>query len=177
MSRKAITVTMLTLALLGGGVLGTAVLTHADTVPATSTVPSKPKFMSNLVSAIAQKFNLDESQVQAVFDEQITKDRAEMETRMKEEFATRLKNAVSEGTLTQTQADLITAKKAELDAKFEAQKTSGTKPTKEEIDAQMQELKTWAEQNNIPKEFMMFRFAHGGRGGHFKDFSLKQPTQ
>lgn len=113
--------------------------------------------MSNLVQAIATKFNLNTSDVQAVFDEQ----RAQMEKEHEQMFADRLKQAVADGKLTQDQADKITAKKAEL----EALRTSLSGKTEDEkraaMKTQVDALKTWATENNIPAEFMMF----GGFGG------------
>lgn len=166
---------MFLLTLLGGGVLGTAVISNADT---TTTNAEKPQFMSNIVVAIATKFGLNQAEVQAVFDSEMTKQRTEMEAKMKEAFTTRINTAVAEGKLTQAQADLIFAKKIELEAKLESVRSSGTKPAKEEMEAEITNIKTWAETNNIPKEYLMFKFRmHGGKGFGDKMMKVANTTQ
>lgn len=136
------------------GLVGTAYATSDNT---------KANPMSNLVQAIASKFNLSESDVQAVFDAQKVQmeaqretQRTEMEAKRTQEFADRLSQAVTEGKLTQEQADKITAKKAEL----KTQKTNLEGKTEEERQTAMQEqkdsLKQWATDNNIPQEYILF---------------------
>lgn len=120
--------------------------------------------MTGLVSAIAQRFGLNESDVQAVFDAE----RAEMQTAREEErdtrFSERLTTAVAEGRLTQAQADLITAKRAEL----EEGRTSLEGLTGEErrtaMQAERAALRQWAEDNGIPMEFCMFEGGMRPRG-------------
>lgn len=138
--------------------------------------------MSDLVSTIAQKFNLNTSDVQAVFDEQKTKmdtqredQRAQMGAKSQEDFTSRINQAVTDGKLTQAQVDLILAKKAELLAQQEAQKASAETMTQEErqtaretMKTQMDSLKQWATDNNIPQEYIPFTGGgrgHGGFGG------------
>lgn len=124
--------------------------------------------MSGLVSAIASKFNLNVSDVQAVFDDQKAKMRAdrkaqmaEMETKRQQETADRLAQAVSSGKLTQDQADKIKAKLAEM----ESAKTDLEGKTEEErrtaAKEQADSLKQWIEDNNIPKEYLFW----GGEQG------------
>lgn len=50
--------------------LGASVFAAVSTTYAATTSPINAKPMSNLVTAIATKFNLNEDEVQAVFDEQ-----------------------------------------------------------------------------------------------------------
>jgi len=145
--------------ILGTGVVG------AKVVNADSTTDTKSNFMSGFVTAISQKFSLSETEVQAVFTEQAEKQHAEMEAKFTANFAEKLSTAVTEGKLTQTQSDLITAKQAEIKTQREALKNSDVKPTKEEMQAQMEDLKTWAEANNIPNEYLMLG-GHRGKGGH-----------
>jgi hypothetical protein len=161
------------LPLMAFAVIGTAYV-KADTSSQTSSNP-----MSGLITAIAEKFGLNVSDVQQVFDEQQTKmqaeretQQAETETNAQEEFASRLSKAVTDGKLTQAQADLITAKKAELDAARESQKTDMKSMTDEERQAametmktQMDSLKQWATDNSIPEEYIPLLGGMGGRGG------------
>lgn len=136
--------------------------------------------MSKLVTAIAQRFNLNVSDVQQVFDEQKAQmdaqreeQRTQMEAQREQIFTGRINQAVTDGKLTQDQAAKILAKKAEL----EAQKTSLEGKTKEErrtamttMKEQMDSLKQWATDNNIPQEYLPFLGfgmgrGHGGPGG------------
>ncbi len=127
--------------------------------------------MSNLVAAIAQRFNLNVSDVQQVFDEQraqMAEQRAEqrtqMEARREQTFTARISQAVTDGKLTQEQADKILAKKAEINT----QKTNLEGKTKEELraamKAQMDSLKQWATDNNIPQEYLSFLGFGMGKG-------------
>jgi hypothetical protein len=118
--------------------------------------------MNGIVTAIAQKFNLSVSDVQSVFEEQKSKMEAEreqnrekMQAEMQQKFTTELAQAVTDGKLTQAQADLITAKRAELVAQ---------RPNVDQ-DA----LKQWASDNGISEEYLHFLCPrmgnNGGRGG------------
>lgn len=119
---------------------------------------------TSLVDKIASTFNLDKSKVQAVFDE----DRTTHETQMKADRATALKQAVTDGKLTQTQADYITKAWADIDA---LHSTDGTKPTdaqREAMKAKMDALRTWLSDQKIDLQSIdgLGGFGrHGGFGG------------
>jgi len=128
--------------------------------------------MSGLVSAIASKFNLNVSDVQAVFDEQKSamdaqrkEEMADMKAERHQEFSDRLAKAVSEGKLTQDQSDKIAAKETEL----ENSRSNSEGKTSEERRASMQEqessLKQWAKDNNIPEGYLSFGGAEHGQPG------------
>ena len=121
--------------------------------------------MSGLVAAIAQKFNLDSSAVQAVFDAQHQQMSAQHAADMQVKIKTTLSAAVTAGKLTQAQADLITAKHAELKTAHESLQGK----TKAEIQAAMKTqhdaLQAWAKANNIPKAYLQLG-GPGGKGGH-----------
>lgn len=137
--KKILVITSLAAAL-GVGALG------AGTALAAQNKSERPNPLSGLVTAIAQKFNLSPSDVQAVVDQQ--------------RFTDLLAKAVKDNKLTQAQADLITAKQAEvqtfetsLQGKSEADRQSAMK-------TELASLKTWATTNKIPQQYLMF-----GRGG------------
>jgi len=125
--------------------------------------------MNSLVSAIAEKFNLKTSDVQAVFDEQRAQMEAEREQEMKEKVAA----LVTDGKLTQDQADKINAKRAELKEQREADRESKQDMTAEErrtaMETKRAELATWLEENDIDESYaylLMGGRGHGGPGGH-----------
>lgn len=126
--------------------------------------------MNNLVSAIATKFNLNQADVQQVFDEQ----HAQMEAQHQQEYKDRLAQAVTDGKLTQEQADKITSKAQELQTQRETNKNDFQNKTETERRAFMKEhldsLKQWATDNNIPIEYMKPGFGHGHHGGPGRGF-------
>ncbi len=123
--------------------------------------------MSGLVDAIAAKFSLDKSEVQAVFDEQKAKMQAEREAAVKDEVA----KLVTEGKLTQDQADAINAKRAELRTEREEGKEARSDQTREERKSEMKtkraELQAWAEEQGIDDEYLRYVFGgkKSGEGG------------
>jgi hypothetical protein len=141
------------------------VVTTGIVVVHAATDTAKPNnLMSNLVNAIAQKFNLKSADVQQVFDEQKTQMTAQRQAKMAQTFTDRLNKAVVDGKLTQDQANKIIAKKAEL----EIFKTSleGKTPTeiRAAMKAQMDSLKQWSTVNNIPQQYLMFGGIGKNRG-------------
>lgn len=121
--------------------------------------------MSGLVEAIATKFNLNASDVQAVFDEQRTQMEADMAAHAKEE----LTQAVTDGKLTQAQADAIAAKREELRAtKPDFSSTMTDEERRAAMEAQKDSLTQWAKDNNIPMEYLRpagMNGMHPGPGG------------
>lgn len=121
----------------------------------------------NLVSKIAAKFNLNQDEVKAVFDE----DRATHEAEMRANVDEKLTQAVTDGKITEAQKTLITDKMAELKSTREANKDSFQNLTESErkakIDEERAAIEKWATDNNIPKEFLRMAGPRGhGPGGH-----------
>lgn len=119
--------------------------------------------ISEIVSAIAEKFNLSESDVQAVFDEQAEARRDEMKAKHEEmrakhdeKFDEMLAQAVEDGELTQSQADAITDKRDEVQAYAETLKDEAPKDRREQMKEQMDELRAWAEENGIDEKYVRF---------------------
>lgn len=160
----AATAFVLGLIALGGGV--------ASVNAAETTNGHNP--MSAIVSAVSSKFNLNATDVQAVVDEVMKTQRADMKAKSQVGVANRLAQAVTDGKLTQAQADLITAKSAELKASMEADRTANQTLTLEERKAKMAakqaSLKEWAAANGIPEEYLRFV---GGGGKGFGGFGFR----
>ncbi len=129
--------------------------------------------VNHLVEAIATRFHVSVTDVQAVFDEE----RATMEADRDTREAARLTEAVTAGTLTQAQADLLSAKHAEMSAFMETMKDKTPEERNVAMKAKMDELKTWAAEQGIPEGFFLGEpgkggphgpggMMHGGRGMH-----------
>lgn len=140
-------------------------LTIVGVAHAESNLVSENNPMSDLVNAIAQKFNLNATDVQQVFDEQRTQREAQRQERMaeidarrKQEFTDRINQAVTDGKLTQEQANKILAKRDELKTQRNV--------NREEMRTKMDSLRQWMVDNNIPQEYMFMGFGMGRmRGG------------
>ncbi|HCC22075.1 hypothetical protein A2480_03405 [Candidatus Uhrbacteria bacterium RIFOXYC2_FULL_47_19] len=124
--------------------------------------------MNGLVEALAVKFNLNTADVQAVFDEQ----HAQIQTNREVNEAERLSQAVTDGKLTQEQADAVTAKREEIRSFMESLSTLDESARRDALKTKQDELKKWAEDNGISMPF--FRgglfggrmFGGMGHGGH-----------
>lgn len=163
-----LTALAITTMLAGAGIGVSYAATTADT--------SGP--MNNLVTAIASKFNLDQSEVQQVFDDTMKSQRDAMKAEQQQAAADRLAQAVTDGKLTQEQSDKITAKQAELEAERESitppdraemsnlsdeERQAKHEEMKATMDAKQDELKQWAEENDVPEEYLHVEV--GGKHG------------
>jgi hypothetical protein len=123
---------------------------------------------SSLIDKLVSKFDLNKSEVEQVFEEQ----RTEKEAEMKQNIEDRLDEAVSEGKLTEAQKEAILDKLAELREEREADREKVKDMTHEERHEHMQQkheaLKEWAEDNDIPEEYLpgavVKRHIGGGMG-------------
>lgn len=119
---------------------------------------------TSIVDKIATKFDLNKDEVKAVFDEDRAAHMAEMQQHQKE----RLAQAVTDGKITQEQADYITAAKAEIEALMgNASPEDESDTTREQIKTKMDALRTWADDNDINMRYVggMMHGRHGGPGG------------
>lgn len=123
------------------------------------TVVAQSENNTNLAEQIAIKFNLNKDDVQKVIDENHEARHAERQKTAEE----RLQEAVDTGKLTSGQKDKIIAKMKELESNREVKREEMKNKTEEErrsvMKAEREELQKWAEENDIPTEYMMF----GGR--------------
>lgn len=153
--------TLITSAIVGILAVGTALGFTA--VQAAEQKVDNPR--NGLIEKIATRFNLNQNDVKQVFDEHKT----EMMAQHEEQFKTRVSDAVSKGTLTQAQADAIIAKKAELEANRPNFEGKSQAEIRDLMKTQMDDLKKWAEDNNIPPQFRFFQGPLMGKAhGHFK---------
>ncbi len=109
---------------------------------------------NGLVDKIAQKFNLNKTDVQGVFDQNKTDQQAAHTAKQK----ARLDQAVKDGKITQDQEDKIIAKQAELKTQMQAERDALKSKTEAERkafkDQKRTELEQWAKDNKIPTKFL-----------------------
>ena len=119
--------------------------------------------MQTLVTAIAEKFSLNESDVQAVFDEQ----RAVIEEQHETVFAEHIAQGVTAGDITQDQANAIQDKRTELESLRATLKDASEEDRRTAMKDAMDDLHQWALDNSIPEQYLPFGGPRGGRGPEF----------
>jgi flagellum-specific peptidoglycan hydrolase FlgJ len=124
--------------------IGTATLLSGGML-AQSAFAKDSSSQSTLVSALASKFNLKQSDVQAVLDQQAQTREASQQAKEK----TRLDQAVKDGTLTQAKEDLIIAKQAEIKQRMNSLSSMAASDRKTALQQLQKDTKTWAQQNGI----------------------------
>jgi hypothetical protein len=114
---------------------------------------------TSLIEKLATKFNLNKDEVTAVF----TADHQAREAQMAADQAKRLAQAVTDGKLTQAQADYITNAQKEIKAlRGDTAPDQETDATRTSIRTKMDALRTWATSNNVDQQYI----GMGGHGGH-----------
>jgi uncharacterized membrane protein YwzB len=147
--------------------LGAVALAGTATIGAGAIQAAGPKGigfkpMTNLVNAIATKFNLNPTDVQKVIDDQRTQMEVERHTQQAADQKTRLDQAVKDGKITQAQEDLIIAKQTEIQTFMDSLKDKTEADRQAAIKTEMDAVQAWAKTNNIPDGMLMI-----GRGGAF----------
>ncbi len=117
---------------------------------------------TDVINAISKRFNLNASDVQKVFDEQRIANQAQMQ----QKFTDSINKAVTDGKITQDQANKIIAKHAEVKAQRDALQGKTPEEIRSAMKTQGDALKQWAQDNNIPMQYLMFG-GIGGRAGMF----------
>lgn len=157
MNKKSLLMIAAVSVILGAGALGVHSVSAQET---TDAVFVKENAMSDLVQKIATKFNLNESEVKAVFDEA----HEERHAKMQAQYEAKLSEAVKVGKLTEAQKQLVLQKHAELQASRESRMEEMHNKTPEEMKETMKaekaELEAWAKENGIDMQYLM-----GGKGG------------
>ncbi|HEV7453760.1 MAG TPA: hypothetical protein VGO07_00705 [Candidatus Saccharimonadales bacterium] len=159
-------------ALIMAGV-GTVVGLAAFAGVASAQTPAASDGQQSLVDKISAKFNLNKSDVQAVFDQDKSAHQAEMQQKMDD----RLTQAVTDGKITAAQKTAIESKHAEVKAYFESIKDKPAAEQKTLMKAKMDELQQWAKDNGLSDFFMMKGGMHiGGGPGLSGNVNVKADT-
>lgn len=116
---------------------------------------------SSIITKIAEKFNLNPSDVQAVFEEHKNIHKADMYARLVE----KLDSLVGGGKITSEQKETILKKHEEIENKMLEMRDKSPEERRSEMEALRSELKSWAEEQGI--EFPFFMMRGGGHRGKF----------
>jgi hypothetical protein len=136
--------------------------------------------LSGLVQMIAQKFNLDQGQVQTVVDQFRTQQKQTMMQNMQKREDNRLAGLVTSGKITDTQKQAIITELAALKIKYNPEnfKNLSAADRKTQRQNEQNELKVWAQSQGIDIKLIQpgFGMGFGGRGMH-KGRPTPTPTQ
>lgn len=150
--------------LLVGGVVGTvglASITGAGMVSAATDMHGS----GSLVEKIAAKFNVDQDEVQQLFNEEREARQGDRQARVSE----RLQALVDKGTITAEQKTAIEAKLKELAETREANRGEMKNLSKDErrakMDEQREALESWAKEQGLDLSKLKGVFRHGVPGG------------
>lgn len=119
---------------------------------------------TTLVQQIAARFGLKQADIQSAFDDFRTKRQAQGQQRLED----RLNQDVADGKLTPAQKELILNKHQELQSKRGNKPDNWFSLSPEErrsyMDAQRQEMQTWAKDNGIDTSYFFGGFGRGRMG-------------
>lgn len=115
---------------------------------------------TGLVDKIAQKFNLNKADVQAVFDQ----NRKDHEAQRQQDMKSKLDQAVKDGKLTQDQEDKLVAKFKEMDSYRDSLKDKTEDERHTAMKTKMDEFKQWLKDNNISEDLVRLGGPHGHGG-------------
>lgn len=124
---------------------------------------------ASMAERIGHKFNLNQDEVQKVFAEE----RSARQSTKQENFEKKLAQAVAKGKLTETQKNLIMAKKAEMETQRKsmrgdqeknwgklremtiAERKAEKEKRRTEMQAHREELAAWAKDNGIDEAYLL----------------------
>lgn len=125
-----------------------------------------------LVERFAERFNLDKDEILEFLEELKEEKRLEMEQRFEE----RLDELVEEGELTAAQKEAILDKKEEMEAFKEGIGDMTVDEAKQAFKEMKEELKDWAEENDIELRYLFPKAAknQGPKGFHRFGFGCRR---
>lgn len=117
---------------------------------------------TNIIDQLVERFSLNRDEVQTVFNENHANQIANRQQIMQD----RLGQAVADNQLTQTQSDQISTKLSEINTLDDSLKDKTFEERRAAMQTKMDELRQWAEENNIPPQYLSIgmRGPHGGFG-------------
>lgn len=140
----------------------------AATIVATNSVLAQDATSyPSIVQKIAERFNLNEADVQSVFDEEREEKHAEMFAL----FADRLDELVSDGEITSEQKEAILDKHEEMQAKMEELRGLSHEERHEKMVDLHEEFRAWAEAQGLDLSLLR-PLGHGLRFGFHNGYMM-----
>ncbi|MCL4354485.1 hypothetical protein M1349_03380 [Patescibacteria group bacterium] len=170
MLKKKIILPVLAVVVLGVGGALVSMQAHAQT----NNTP-----LSGLVQAIAQKFGLDQSQVQSVVDNYRNQQRQKMQQNIQQKEENRLNTLVQQGKITDAQKKAILDEQAKLKNEYSPNSFKNLTPEqrKQQFQKEQDEINSWAKSQGIDPAYVMPGFGMGRfRGMHKGWFNNKSTT-
>lgn len=153
LNKKALIFSLAAIAVLGVGALGAKAFW------------GDPENRGELAKKIAEKFNLNQGEVEGVMNQF----REEKQAQMQERQTERLSELVSEGKLTEEQKKAIIAKREEMRSnRPENIQNLSEEERKALMEKHREEMDKWMEDNGIDHETFMLGMGPGGKGGFGK---------
>lgn len=118
-----------------------------------------------LVQLIAEKFGLNQDEVQTVFDEHHQAMEEQRQQEMQQGLEEKLAQAVTDGKITEEQKQAVLEKHQWVRSQMEALKDLDEEERHVKMDEIREQVKTWAEENGIDLSEIII-FGEGPRGGH-----------
>lgn len=119
---------------------------------------------NELVFRIAERFGLDEAEVQETFVEFRALKMSERHEEMQEHFSLRLEEAVETGSITDAQQLAIIEKHDEMNSRRDELDELSPEDRREAMADHREEMEAWAEENGIDIEILLKFNNHPDRG-------------
>lgn len=138
---------MLTKKLLIPFISGIAIVTVATAGIAFAQTPA----VSGLAQAIAQKFNLNPTEVQTVITQYQQTQKQQMHQEMQQKVKSYLDSKVKDGTITQAQENVLIAELQKVQTEYSPESWSNLTPDQrqQQMQKMKQELQSWAQSQGI----------------------------
>jgi hypothetical protein len=134
---------------------------------------------TGLVQAVAQKFGLDQSKVQTVFDDYMTTQRQGIQQKMQQGEEDRLTKLVQDGKISDAQKTAILNELAALRTKYNPAnfKNMTAEERKTQFDNEQNDIKSWAASQGIDASYLTPGFGMGRMRGMHGWYGIKpSPT-
>lgn len=153
------------------------VLTPVAVMPAyaASSTSSSPNFFQGLVQFIAQKFGLDQTQVQSAVNTYHSQQAQNRQQKMADNEKTHLDTLVSQGKITSSQEQQILDEQAKLKSEYNPANFKNETPAQRKADFQKEqaEIQAWSQSTGIDGKYLMPGFGMGRRMGMFNRWNNK----
>ena len=137
----------------------------APAYAATTTPAPHQNFFQGLVQFIAQKFGLDQGQVQSAVDDFRTQHKQQQEQQMQDRESTHLDTLVSQGKITAQQKQQILDEQAKLRSEYDPAsfKNLTSDQRKQKFQQEQAEIQAWSKSTGIDAKYLRPGFMRFGR--------------